>query len=75
MIVGFSGFRGSGKDTVAAYLVKEHGFERKCVCRSLKRSIAAHVQHSFQQISTSSRTTRKWYRSKVPMMVNLVKQP
>ena len=26
MIIGISGFQSSGKDTIADYLVKEHGF-------------------------------------------------
>jgi len=41
MIIGLSGQKGSGKDTVAAYLVKEHGFERKAFADPLKQSIAA----------------------------------
>jgi hypothetical protein len=41
MIVGLAGFKGSGKDTVAAYLIKEHGFERKAFADPLKRSVAA----------------------------------
>jgi hypothetical protein len=41
MIIGLAGFKGSGKDTVAAYLIKEHGFERKAFADPLKRSVAA----------------------------------
>ena len=41
MIVGLSGQKRSGKDTIAAYLVKEHNFERKAFADPLKRSVAA----------------------------------
>lgn len=41
MIIGLSGQKQSGKDTVAAYLVKEHGFERKAFADPLKQSVAA----------------------------------
>ncbi len=41
MILGLSGAKGSGKDTVAAYLVKTHGFERKAFADPLKKSVAA----------------------------------
>src|SRR3954469_23707179 len=41
MIVALTGFKGSGKDTVAAELIKNHGFERRSFADSLKRSAAA----------------------------------
>lgn len=41
MIIGLTGLKGSGKDTVGAYLVKEHGFEHRSFADSLKRSFAA----------------------------------
>src|SRR5215831_5913870 len=41
MIIGLSGLKQSGKDTIAAYLVKEHGFERKAFADPLKQSVAA----------------------------------
>jgi hypothetical protein len=42
--------KGSGKDTVAAYLVKEHNFERKAFADPLKRSIAALFDIPFFEI-------------------------
>jgi len=50
MIIGLSGQKGSGKDTVAAYLVKEHGFERKAFADPLKQSIAALFDIPFSAI-------------------------
>lgn len=41
MLLGLCGLKGSGKDTVGAYLVKEHGFERKSFADKLKESVAA----------------------------------
>jgi len=41
MIIGLAGLKNSGKDTVAAYLVKQHRFERKAFADPLKRSVAA----------------------------------
>jgi Deoxynucleotide monophosphate kinase len=41
MIIGLCGLKGSGKDTVAARLIKDYGFERKAFADSLKRSAAA----------------------------------
>jgi hypothetical protein len=50
MILGLSGLKGSGKDTVAAYLVKTHGFERKAFADPMKKSIAALFDIPFSEI-------------------------
>jgi hypothetical protein len=50
MIIGLAGFKGSGKDTVAAYLVKKHGFERKAYADPLKQSIAALFDIPFTEV-------------------------
>jgi hypothetical protein len=41
MIVGLHGLKNSGKDTVAAYLIKRYGFERRAFADPLKKSVAA----------------------------------
>ena len=50
MIIGLCGFKGSGKDTVAAYLVKNHEFERRAFADPMKRSIAALFDIPFQEV-------------------------
>jgi|SRR5215831_1535849 len=50
MILGLCGLKQSGKDTIAAYLVKNHGFERKAFADPLKRSVAALFGLRFQDI-------------------------
>src|SRR5215471_233675 len=50
MIIGLSGQKQSGKDTVAAYLVKEHGFERKAFADPLKQSVAALLGIPFSDV-------------------------
>ena len=50
MIIGLSGFRGSGKDTVAAYLMKKHGFERKAFADPLKASVAMLLDIPFSEV-------------------------
>jgi len=50
LIIGLAGHKGSGKDTVAAYLVKEHGFERKAFADPLKNSVAALFDIPFNEV-------------------------
>lgn len=50
MIIGLVGQLNSGKDTVAAHLIKEHGFERRAFADPLKRSVAALLDIPTQDI-------------------------
>lgn len=50
MIVGLVGKKGSGKDTVAAYLMKEYEFQRKAFADPLKKSVAALLDIPFSEI-------------------------
>jgi hypothetical protein len=40
-LIGINGYKGSGKDTVADYLVREYGYEKRSLAASLKQSVAA----------------------------------
>lgn len=50
MILGLKGLKGSGKDTVAAYLIKQHGFERRAFADPLKKSVAALLDIPYHEI-------------------------
>jgi hypothetical protein len=50
MILGLNGLKGSGKDTVAAYLIKEYGFERRAFADPLKKSVAVLFDIPFHKI-------------------------
>lgn len=50
MILGLNGLKSSGKDTVAAYLIKEHGFERRAFADPLKKSIAAFFDIPYHKV-------------------------
>lgn len=50
MIIGLCGEKGSGKDTVAAYLIKEHGFERRAFADPMKKSVAALLDIPYHEI-------------------------
>ena len=49
-LIGLTGLKNSGKDTVAAYLVKEHGYERRAFADPLKKSIAALLDIPFYEV-------------------------
>jgi hypothetical protein len=50
MILGLKGLKGSGKDTVAAYLIKQHNFERRAFADPLKKSVAALLKVPYHEI-------------------------
>lgn len=50
MIIGLKGLKKSGKDTIAAYLIKQHNFERKAFADPLKKSVAACLDIPYHKI-------------------------
>lgn len=50
MIIGLAGEKESGKDTIGAYLIKTHGFERKAFADPLKKSVAALFSIPFSDV-------------------------
>jgi hypothetical protein len=59
-IIGIIGFKGSGKDTVGDYLVREHGYERDSFAGSLKDAISAIFGWERQLLEGSTSESREW---------------
>lgn len=64
MIISISGFIGSGKDTVADYLVTEHGFRRMSFAESLKGAVAAVFGWDPVMLEGTTKTSRIWREQK-----------
>jgi hypothetical protein len=60
MILGLNGLKGSGKDTVAAYLIKEYGFERRAFADPLKKSVATLFDIPFHKIDEYKNDPKIW---------------
>jgi hypothetical protein len=60
MIIGVCGFIGSGKDTIADYLVNIHGFRRESFANSLKDSVAAVFGWDRVMLEGRTRQAREW---------------
>ena len=59
-VIGISGFIGSGKDTVADYLVNYHGFRRESFAGSLKDAVAAVFGWDRTMLEGRTRSSRIW---------------
>jgi hypothetical protein len=60
MIIGVCGLIGSGKDTIADYLVNVHGFRRDSFASSLKDAISAVFGWDRDMIEGRTRSSREW---------------
>lgn len=60
MIVGICGFIGSGKDTIADYLVNNHGFRRESFANSLKDAVAAVFGWDRILLEGRTKEAREW---------------
>lgn len=60
MILGVTGFIGSGKDTVADYLCTFHGFKRLSFAASLKDAVAAVFGWDRELLEGTTKTSREW---------------
>lgn len=64
MIIGVTGFIGSGKDTIADYLCTFHGFKRLSYAASLKDAVAAVFGWNREYLEGSTKTSRAWREQK-----------
>jgi len=60
MIIGICGFIGSGKDTMADYLVNIHGFRRESFASSLKDAVAAVFGWDRVMLEGRTQQAREW---------------
>ena len=59
-IISVSGFIGSGKDSVAEYLITEHGFKRVSFASSLKDAVAAIFSWDRAMLDGLTPESREW---------------
>lgn len=64
MIIGICGFIGSGKDTVADYLVNFHGFRRESFANSLKDAVSAIFGWDRTLLEGRTAESRAWREQK-----------
>ena len=60
MIIGVCGFIGSGKDTVADYLVNQHEFRRESFAGTLKDAVASVFGWDREMLEGKSTEAREW---------------
>ncbi len=60
MIIGITGFIGSGKDTVADYLVNSHNFHRESFASTLKDAVSAVFGWDRDLLEGKTKEAREW---------------
>lgn len=60
MIIGICGFIGSGKDTIADYLVNNHGFRRESFANTLKDAVSAVFGWDRMLLEGRTKEAREW---------------
>lgn len=60
MILGVTGFIGSGKDTIADYLCTFHGFKRVSFAGSLKDAVASVFNWDREMLEGTTKSSRVW---------------
>ena len=60
MILGVTGLIGSGKDTIADYLVTFHGFKRVSFAASLKDAVSSVFGWDREMLEGTSKQSRQW---------------
>lgn len=75
MIVGICGFIGSGKDTVADYLVNFHEFRRESFANTLKDAVAAVFGWDRTMLEGRTKAAREWREQVDPWWAERLAMP
>jgi hypothetical protein len=74
-IISVSGFISSGKDSVAEYLIAEHGFRRVSFASSLKDAVAAIFSWDRDMLDGLTKESREWREQVDPWWSNRLSIP
>ena len=75
MIIGICGFIGSGKDTVADYLVNFHEFRRESFANSLKDAVSAVFGWDRTMLEGRTKQAREWREQVDPWWAERLNMP
>jgi len=75
MIIGVCGFIGSGKDTVADYLVNFHGYRRESFANSLKDAVAQVFGWDRTMLEGRTKQAREWREQVDPWWAERLNMP
>jgi hypothetical protein len=75
MIIGICGFIGSGKDTIADYLVNLHHFRRESFANSLKDAVAQVFGWDRTMLEGRTKQAREWREQVDPWWAERLKMP
>jgi hypothetical protein len=75
MIIGVCGFIGSGKDTIADYLVNIHQFRRESFANSLKDAVAHVFGWDRDMLEGRTRQSREWREQVDPWWAKRLDMP
>lgn len=75
MIIGICGFIGSGKDTIADYLVNFHEFRRDSFAATLKDAVAAVFGWDRELLEGRTKQAREWREQIDPWWANRLNMP
>lgn len=75
MIIGICGFIGSGKDTVADYLVNFHGFRRESFANTLKDAVSAVFGWDRIMLEGRTKAAREWREQVDPWWAERLDMP
>jgi len=75
MIVGISGFQGSGKDTIADYLQNIYGFKRDSFAATLKDAVAAIFGWDRELLEGRTTESRAWRETVDQWWANRLNMP